>query len=281
MGVGHYENFPVASILLPASLRRPIAAIYRFARTADDLADEGDAPADARLRALAEMDQQLNRLEQGETPVDALFQELDAAIRTNRLPFDYFHDLLSAFSQDCVTARYRDFQELQDYARRSANPVGRLLLHLFGETSPQAFRWSDLICSALQYINFWQDVAIDIRKQRIYLPLADMQAFGVDESDIVRCVATDRVKALLKFQVERTRAMLHDGAALGRMLRGRVGLEIRTIVAGGDTILQKIIAADYDVFRFRPILRAPDWLSMLYRASFGDGSIRPRAFHAM
>lgn len=277
MGVGHYENFPVASILLPASLRRPVAAIYRFARTADDLADEGDVCTQDRLKALLAFDHQVTRLEAGEAPDDPLFTALAAAIRTHQLPFSYFHDLISAFSQDCVKTRYRDFAELQDYARRSANPVGRLLLHLFGETGADAFRWSDLICSSLQYINFWQDVEIDIRKQRIYLPVEDMARFGVDESDIARRIATERFKALLGFQVERTRALLHEGAALGRLLRGRVGLEIRTIVAGGDTILQKIIEADYDVFRFRPVLRAPDWVAMLYRASFGDGSIRQHA----
>lgn len=277
MAVGHYENFPVASLLLPAPLRRPIATIYRFARAADDLADEGDAPAEARLQALAVFDAELTRIEQGAAPQDPLFRDLADTIRAHRLPVGYFHDLLSAFSQDCVQTRYRDFAELQDYARRSANPVGRLLLHLFGETGADALRWSDLICSALQYINFWQDVAIDIRKQRIYLPLDELRAFGVEEADVERGVATDRIRKLLAFQVERTRAMLHEGAALGRLLRGRVGLEIRTIVAGGDTILQKIIAADYDVFRFRPILRGPDWLAMLYRASVGDGSIRARA----
>jgi len=280
MGVGHYENFPVASILLPAPLRGPVAAIYRFARAADDLADEGDAPAQQRLEALAEFDRQLIRIEGGETPSDPLFGSLADTIRTHRLPTAYFHDLLSAFSQDCVQTRYRDFPQLQDYARRSANPVGRLLLHLFQETSGEALRWSDLICSSLQYINFWQDVGIDIRKQRIYLPLDEMRTFGVDESDIAGCVATDGIKKLLGFQVERTRGMLHEGAALGRLLRGRIGLEIRTIVAGGDTILQKIIDADYDVFRFRPALRGPDWLAMLFRASCGDGRIRARHLHA-
>lgn len=277
MGVGHYENFPVASFLLPAPLRRPIAAIYRFARTADDLADEGDAPAGERLRALAELDRGLVHLEQGTLPDSPLLCDLDAVIRAHRLPIHYFHDLLSAFSQDCVQTRYRDFDQLQDYARRSANPVGRLLLHLFGETDTDAFRWSDLVCSALQYINFWQDVAVDIGKQRIYLPLDDMHAFGVDEHDIARGIATDPFKRLLRFEVERTRSMLHEGAALGRRLRGRVGLEIRTIVAGGDAILQKIITLDYDVFRCRPVLRAPDWIGMFYRASFGDGRIRTRA----
>ncbi len=274
MGVGHYENFPVASILLPEPLRRPIAAVYRFARTADDMADEGDLPAEARLEQLAEFDRQLIRLERGEPLQDPLFLELAEAIRRHRLPMQYFHDLLDAFSQDCVKTRYRDFAELQDYSRRSADPIGRLLLHLFGTTSAEAFRCSDNICSALQYINFWQDVAIDYRKQRIYLPTEDMQAFGVAEGDIASGMATDRFKALMAFQVTRTRRMLHEGAALGRMLKGRAGLEIRTVVAGGDTILQRVVEADYDVFHCRPVLRARDWVAMLARAIFGDGRIR-------
>lgn len=280
MGVGHYENFPVASVLLPEPLRRPVAAIYRFARTADDLADEGDAPPDARLRSLAEMDAQLHELERGKSPSNPLFRELADAIHSHSLPYCYFHDLISAFSQDCVKTRYENFPELQDYARRSANPVGRLLLHLFRETREDAFRRSDDICSALQYINFWQDVAVDIRKGRIYLPADDMQRFGVTEADIAAGTASARFKALLAFEVERTRAILHRGAALGRMLPGRTGLEIRATVAGGDAILQKIIEADYDVFQRRPVLRPLDWLPMLTRALFGDGSIRTASTHA-
>lgn len=277
MGVGHYENFPVASVLLPARLRRPIASIYRFARTADDIADEGDAVAEVRLRELAALDEKLEALARGEPVSDPLFASLGHTIREHRLPFGYFHDLLSAFSQDCVKTRYRDFAELQDYARRSANPVGRLLLHLFGDTAAEALRWSDNICSALQYINFWQDVAIDIRKARIYLPLDDMARFGVTESDIEMERATPAFRALLAFEVQRTRRMLHDGASLGRRLPGRIGLEIRTIVAGGDAILQKIIEVDYDVFRHRPILRPLDWIGMMMRACFGDGRMHAAA----
>lgn len=274
MGVGHYENFPVASVLLPAHLRRPIASIYRFARTADDIADEGDAPPEIRLRALAELDAKLAALARGESAADPLFEELGHTIRTHQLPFGYFHDLLCAFSQDCVKTRYRDFDELQDYARRSANPVGRLLLHLFGDTAEEALRASDNICSALQYINFWQDIAIDIRKARIYLPLDDMARYGVTEADITRECTSPAFKALLAFEVQRTRRMLDDGAALGRRLPGRIGLEIRTIVAGGDAILQKIIEVDYDVFRRRPVLRPFDWIGMMTRACFGDGRMR-------
>lgn len=277
MGVGHYENFPVASVLLPARLRGPIATIYHFARTADDIADEGDAPPEVRLRALADLDAKLTALATGKGVDDPLFVALGRTIHAHRLPFGYFHDLLSAFSQDCVKTRYRDFDDLQDYARRSANPVGRLLLHLFGDTAEEALHSSDRICSALQYINFWQDVAIDIRKGRIYLPMDDVARFGVSESDIAQGFASSDFRALLAFEVQRTRDMLHAGAPLGRRLPGRIGLEIRTIVAGGDAILQKIIDVDYDVFRYRPVLKPFDWLGMMRRAIFSDGRIRTAA----
>jgi squalene synthase HpnC len=273
MAVGHYENFPVASLVLPARLRRPIAAIYRFARTADDFADEGDLPVVERLRRLTELGDQLRHLERGDPPQAPLFRELSEAIRVHALPVSYFHDLLAAFSQDCVKTRYSDFGELQAYARRSADPVGRLLLHLFEAASAQNFAWSDKICSALQFINFWQDVALDYRKRRIYLPIDEMQAFGVTELDIASEAPTDRFRALMRFQVARAREMLYAGAALGRALRGRTGLEIRMVVAGGDAILQKLIDADYDVFHRRPVLGAGDWLAMFVRASIGDGRV--------
>ncbi|MCC6534621.1 MAG: squalene synthase HpnC [Burkholderiales bacterium] len=273
MGVGHYENFPVASLLLPARLRRPVAAIYRFARTADDFADEGDVPTPKRLRRLAQFDERLRRLERGERFDDVLFSELSVAIEQHRLPFAYFHDLIDAFSQDCVKSRYESFAELQDYARRSADPVGRLLLHVFDACNAETLTCSDRICSALQFINFWQDVGIDYRKRRIYLPREDMQAFDVTEADIEKGTMNPNFRALMRFQVERTRSMLHAGASLGRLLPGRIGLEIRMVVAGGDTILQKLIEADFDIFRRRPVLRAADWLSMLYRAMRGDGRV--------
>jgi phytoene synthase len=273
MGVGHYENFPVASLLLPARLRSPVAAIYHFARAADDLADEGDVPAAERLRRLHEFGEQLRRIERREPVEDPLFLALAAAIERHRLPLPPFHDLLDAFAQDCVQSRYARFGDLLDYSRRSANPVGRLLLHLFGAASSQTFACADRICSALQLINFWQDVALDFAKDRIYLPREDMQRFEVSEAHIAAAVATPQFRALLRFQIARTRSMLHEGAELGRILRGRIGLEIRMIVAGGDTILQKLLDADCDVFRQRPMLRAHDWLAMLMRSLAGDGRI--------
>ncbi len=276
MGVGHYENFPVASLLLPARLRRPVGAIYRFARTADDIADEGDFPAPVRLRRLADFDSQLTRIEQAERVHEPLFQELAAVIDQFRLPIAPFRDLLSAFSQDCVKPRYADFDELLDYSRRSADPIGRLLLHLFDAYTNDTVVCSDRICTALQLINFWQDVAIDYAKDRIYLPLADMRRFGVTEAQLGRAEADCAFRALLCHEVERTRRLLHDGAALGQRLKGRIGLEIRMVVAGGDTIVHKLIAADYDVFRRRPVLRPWDWVSMLARSLGGDGRIAAR-----
>lgn len=183
MPVDHYENFPVASILMPRRLRRPVEAIYHFARQADDLADEGDATPAERRAALAAFDAQLLEIDAGRAPADepagAMFGVLAAQIREHALPIGLFRDLLSAFSQDCVVARYDDDAQLLDYCRRSANPVGRLLLVLYGANDEIHRLWSDRICTALQWINFWQDVAVDRLKDRIYLPLVDLDRKSV------------------------------------------------------------------------------------------------------
>ena len=273
MGVGHYENFPVASVLLPAHLRPPVVAIYRFARTADDYADEGDLTPPERLARLQRLGDELDRIERGERLESPLAREVAQAVARHDLPLGLFHDLLDAFSQDVLKSRYANFSELLDYSRRSANPIGRLLLHVFDATGTETFRCSDLICSALQFINFWQDTAIDYAKGRIYLPQDDMQRHGVTEAQLAAAEANAAFRSLMQFQIARTRAMLHEGAALGRMLPGRIGLEIRMVVAGGDTILQKVLDANCDVFRTRPVLRAPDWIAMLMRAVFGDGRL--------
>ena len=266
MSVGHYENFPVASVLLPAPLRYPISLIYRFARTADDFADEGDLPAAERLARLDVYRQELRRLEAGAAPQESLFVELGQIVHQYRLPLQLFHDLLDAFSQDVVKSRYTDFAELMDYCRRSANPVGRLLLHLFCAASEENLRRSDAICSSLQLINFWQDVEIDWRKHRIYLPQDEMQRFGVTEREIARGDVSGQWQALMRFQVERARALMNSGAPLGRALPGRIGLEIRTIVQGGLRILEKIDKAEGDVYHHRPELRTYDWPVLLFRA---------------
>ncbi len=266
MSVGHYENFPVASVLLPRPLRRPVAVIYRFARSADDLADEGDRPPAERLALLEGYREELRRIASGRAPGDPFFEQLREVIAAHRLPIEPFHDLLDAFSQDVVKKRYASFAELLDYCRRSADPIGRLMLRLYRLSGDRHVVWSDSICSALQLVNFWQDVEIDWAKDRVYLPQDEMTRFGVSERQIAARDAGGGWAALMQFQLERARAMLERGAPLALALPGRIGLEIRTVVQGGLRILQKIERARGDVFRHRPVLRAWDWPLMLGRA---------------
>jgi phytoene synthase len=269
MAVDHYENFPVASILLPAPLREPVAAIYGFARSADDFADEGDLPPQQRAELLAGYQAELDAIERGDPTRHPVFQSLRPVIARYGLPLQLFRDLLDAFTQDIEKDRYRDFAELMDYCRRSADPVGRLLLHLFGHANPENLLRSDAICSALQLINHWQDVGVDAAKGaagRIYLPQDDMLRFGVVDQNILDRSASNAFKSLLRFQVARARDLLLSGASLGWDLPGRMGLEIRAIVAGGLRILDKIEAIDFDVFARRPVLQAPDWPLIMWRS---------------
>ena len=277
MAVDHYENFPVASILLPAPLREPVAAIYGFARSADDFADEGDLSPQQRSALLAGYQAELDAIERNQPTQHPVFQRLRPVIARYDLPLQLFRDLLDAFLQDVGKDRYADFAELMDYCRRSADPVGRLLLHLFGHATAQNLSRSDAICSALQLINHWQDVGIDAAKGangRIYLPQDDMTHFGVSDDDINRRVASavpgdtaaHNFRQLLRFQVDRARALMLSGAPLGWDLPGRIGLEIRAIVAGGLRILDKIEAADYDVFNRRPMLQPLDWPLIAWRS---------------
>ncbi|MCX7628019.1 MAG: squalene synthase HpnC [Methylophilaceae bacterium] len=262
----HYENFPVASFLLPMRLRRPIGLIYAFARTADDFADEGGWSPQQRLALLDDYRRELDRIERGEPPTSPLFDALADVIRTHRLPIRLFRDLLDAFSQDVVKQRYENFGEVMDYCRRSANPIGRLLLHLYGETDPRNLAYSDAICSALQLINFWQDVAIDYQKGRIYLPQDELRKFRVSERQIANGDPEGPWWPLMRFQIERTRRLLQAGAPLGLVLKGRIGLEMRSIIAGGEIILCKLYKARGDVFHHRPRLMPLDWVYMTYRA---------------
>jgi len=266
VAVGHYENFPVASLLLPKNLRSPIEVIYRFARSADDIADEGDAPAEARLARLGAYRAELERIGSGGEPRDALFAEVSQIVHRHGLPLRLFKDLLDAFAQDVKQKSYRDFAQLVDYCSRSANPVGRLLLHLFKRTSERDLQQSDAVCTALQLINFWQDVAIDYAKGRIYLPEDEMREHAVSERHIAEQRCDAAWISLMKYQVERSRAMILRGVPLAGSLPGRIGLEIRATIQGGLRILEKIERVDYDVFRRRPVLTALDWPVLLLRA---------------
>ena len=268
MPVEHYENFPVASWLLPAAVRPSVEAVYAFARSADDIADEGDLPDAERIAGLDAYERGLDRIERGERPADPVFSRLHDTIRAHGLPVRLFRDLLDAFRQDVTKKRYATFDELMDYCRRSADPVGRILLAIFGRADPANLRDSDAICSSLQLINHWQDVAVDWRKGRVYLPQEDLSRFGIDESAIAQGRADDRWRDLMAFQCQRARAMMRSGTPLGSRLPGRFGLEIRAICAGGLRILDKIEAVEGDVFARRPVLGKPDWARVLWRAFF-------------
>ena len=266
MAVTHYENFPVASLLLPSRYRDPVALIYRFARAADDFADEGADAPQVRLAKLAAFRSRLSMIRDGKAPGDPLFEGIARIVCAHGLPLPLFEDLLDAFSQDVTKSRYADFPELLAYCRRSANPIGRLLLHLFDRATPENLAASDSICSALQLVNFWQDVEIDYAKGRVYLPQDDMQRYGVTERHIAERRCDDAWRALIGFQSGRARAMLESGAPLGRALPGRIGLEIRATVQGGVRILEKLERARGDMFRRRPVLRWFDWPLLLARS---------------
>ncbi len=267
MSVDHYENFPVASILLPRRLRRAVEIIYHFARQADDFADEGDITNEERLAKLDDFRAELNRISKHETPQTPLFRDVADIVAQYQLPLQLLHDLLDAFSQDVVKKHYANFDELLDYCRRSANPVGRLLLHLYEEATPQNLIYSDAICTSLQLINFWQDVKKDYTIGRIYLPRDEMARFGVTEVHIAEGCVDAAWQGLMQFQVQRARNMMRDGAPLGTILSGRIGLEMRLIIAGGNRILNKLENAQFDMFRKRPVLRPFDWVIMLVKSA--------------
>ena len=266
MPVDHYENFPVASVFLPKKLVPAVEAIYAFARSADDLADEGDALPAQRLAALAAYEAALGAIGRGEVQPDPLFARLARVIAQYQLPLQPFYDLLSAFKQDVGTSSYATFELLLDYCARSANPVGFLMLSLYGAADARNIADSNAICSALQLINFLQDVAIDRQKLRIYMPLDDLAHFGVTAAQLDLAEADARFQALMAFEVTRARALMLSGAPLARRLPGRIGWELRLVVQGGLRILERIEGAGFDVFRHRPQLKWRDWLAILWRA---------------
>lgn len=275
----HYENFPVASWLCPPRLRPPIAAIYVFARTADDIADEGDASPEQRLADLRAFRADLAAIAQGAAASarwPAVFGPLAHAMRAFALPEALLADLLSAFVQDIEKtrdgARYADRAELLDYCARSANPVGRLLLHLYGVDEPAALAQSDAVCNALQLINFWQDLSVDLPRGRFYLPVADCAAHGLAPA----AVDTFRPRgdappprealALVAAEVAWARALMQQGAPLVHRLPGRMGWELRLVVQGGLRILDKIEALGFDTFTQRPTVGKADAPLLAWRA---------------
>jgi squalene synthase HpnC len=271
----HYENFPVASVFLPRHLREPIALIYSFARQADDFADEGDFTIEQRLSALNKFRDELDLLQAYIKPQTAFFAALGVMIRSRSLPFMPFYDLLDAFSQDVTKIRYQNFTEVLDYCSRSANPIGRLLLHLYQAATPNNIQLSDNICSALQIINFLQDIAIDFKKndgkQRIYMCQDELLKFGITEQQIaayVNASATvgNQWQQFMQYNLQRVHDLLIAGKPLGRILKGRIGFEMRMIIAGGERIITKINRVNGDIFNHRPTLNKWDWLLILTKA---------------
>jgi squalene synthase HpnC len=266
MSINHYENFPVASILMPTHLKPAVVAIYTFARTADDIADEGDATPKQRFADLENYDQELNKIRTNADSEMKLFQSLGTIIRKHRLPISPFHDLISAFKQDVVTKRYQTYTDLLDYCRRSANPVGAIMLHLYQAASAQNLEESNAICSALQLTNFWQDIAVDWQKQRIYLPLDDLLRFNVTETQINSEIVDANWQRLMQFQIQRTRELMLSGSPLCKRLPGRIGWELRLVVQGGLRILERLEKVNGDIFQSRPKLELKDWIFVIWRA---------------
>ncbi|MDP2256853.1 MAG: squalene synthase HpnC [Polaromonas sp.] len=268
-GVSHYENFPVASVLCPPHLRPAIAAIYWFARTADDIADEGDAAPQTRLDDLAAYRADLMATASGLPPSKrwaGVFAQLGPVMAQFALPVNLLADLLSAFEQDVVKQRYASQAELLDYCRRSANPVGRLLLHLYGVDDAASLQQSDCICTALQLINFWQDLSVDIPRGRIYLPADAWGPHGVDEAQLLGLQSNPNTINLIATNTRHARASMLKGLKLVKKVPGRGGWELRLVVQGGLRILDKIEALNFNTLQQRPKLRAWDVLVMGWRA---------------
>jgi hydroxysqualene synthase len=271
--ITHYENFPVASWLCPPHLRPAIAAIYWFARTADDLADEGDATPQQRLDDLAAFRADLMTASKGQSTSarwPQVFTPLAAAISKYSLPINHLADLLSAFEQDIRKTRdgqgYASEAELHDYCARSANPVGRLLLHLYGITHATALSYSDNICTALQLINFWQDLSQDIPRGRFYLPEDTCAQFKVTRADLVSLKQTKNTTDLIAAQAINTMAMMQKGSKLVHLIPGRAGWELRFVVQGGLRILDKIKDLEYQMLTNRPKLNIWDYVVIGWRA---------------
>lgn len=270
MSVNHYENFPVASILCPPELRPAVAAIYWFARTADDLADEGEHDSTTRQNDLAAYRGDLLKLVAGKTVSprwQAVFEPLGPVIQRHQLPVTLFTDLLSAFEQDLVQSQYSDRTELLDYCRRSANPVGRLLLQLYGVNDNHALQQSDAICSALQLANFWQDVSIDVKRGRLYLPQQDCAHHALHPHHVLSGQDSPALRNTLRELVLWTRGLMHAGAPLVHRLPGRAGWELRLVVQGGLRILETIEHMNFSTLLQRPTLSAWDGPVLLWRAA--------------
>lgn len=267
----HYENFPVGSLLIPRDRRRHVYSVYAFARIADDIADEGYETGELteaqRVAALDDWERKLEDCYEGRAD-HPVFVALAETVRELRLPVQLFRDLISAFKQDVFKGRYADFDQVLDYCARSANPVGRLILLLFGYREERLHGLSDCVCTALQLANFWQDVEVDIRKDRVYLPQNEMVRFGVSDDDLREKRFSERYAALLKFQVERTWELFNRGKPLPNLVSGRLAFELRLTWLSGTRILERIEEMRYDTLNARPKISTADKIALLVKSSW-------------
>ncbi len=261
----HYENFPVGSFLLSKELRKPIHLVYAFARVADDIADEGDASEETRLTLLDEWENQLKRALAREKS-DNFFRELADMIAEYAIPPSLLSDLIAAFRMDARGTEYDTFDDLKFYCQHSANPIGRILLHVLGCADETNCRLSDAICTALQLTNFWQDLGIDIKRNRDYIPNEDFCRFGVTREDLRLDGGTGKVRPLLKYQVDRTKEFFLDGKALIHSINKTFAFELKLTYCGGMRMLEKIELMQYDTLHRRPALSKFDWAVILTRS---------------
>lgn len=268
----HYENFPVASWLLPRRMRPHVAAVYAFARLADDIADEGDVPAATRLARLADWRERLHACAAG-VPCergdghDAVFVALGHTLRECALPATWCDDLISAFAQDVTTTRYASWPDVLDYCRRSANPVGRMVLRIAGYADEALALRSDDVCTALQLTNFWQDFSIDWHRGRLYLPLEEAERWGARVETLDPSRLSSEWRRALEAAVERTRGLFHAGRPVCDGVSGRLRFELRVTWLGGNAILDRLAASRYDPYHHRPSIGRRDAWSLLWGAA--------------
>jgi phytoene synthase len=266
----HYENFPVASLLFPADKRPYIQAIYAFSRIADDFADEGSGYPEAKLAKLNDWEESLKLCYQG-VASHPVFIALAETVKRHEIPMEPLQNLLTAFRQDVIKNRYETFQDVLEYCSCSANPVGRLVLMVFGYKDPKLYKLSDSICTALQLANFWQDIAVDLKKDRLYIPLEDLQRYRYSVEDWKEQRYDERFKEVMNFQIERTRQMFYDGAELPVLVNKDLEVELKLVWFGGMEILKKIKKIDYNLYKEKPIIRMRDKFLILVRAFwYGD-----------
>ncbi len=265
LALEHYENFPVGSWLIPREKRKYVHAVYAFARTADDFADEERYSDGERLQLLDDWEKRLDECVTGD-PVHPVFVSVKEAIEKFQIPTSLLKDLINAFRMDTVNRRYKTMSDVLNYCRYSANPVGRIILCVFEYNDPELHRLSDYICTALQLANFWQDIAVDLKKDRVYIPLEDMERFGYTLSDLESHALNSSFRGLLASELEFTRDLFHKGRPLCTSVRRGLSVELRAIWSGGMRILDKIEQNGYDIFNKRPVITAMDKIRIVSRA---------------